>query len=417
MVWTKKTDTPYPINRDCAIPDEANGRFWMIGGSTNNYRSRSKSEVYIYRVSSDEWSLHSHLPFNEYDSACTMVTDRNGDRGLLVVRGYSDDVYYYNISDSSSSWSRIGSLFGSSYQYYMKIVFLHKYSIFMLGSYFSRKGNSLWNFLEYNHQTGNFDYGFHFLQNEMNFGDWTTVKRNRYNRAINNCLATRLYAAVGWGGKDFEEGWSVLLRHRQSSGTEHPPRTCHGQIPDLTPGRSHPGITAVDYLLMVCGGTNSNGTVLSSCSVLNTNSDNLRWKVLDDMPVARHFFSFITYGGMAFAIAGSNGVERIQQVDGWTEGEGWIKLADYPTKVQKACAVADEGYDRLFSLGGSASENTATKKVYMYRVSQNEWTPFGNLYYATSNHACGIVRRRSGLYGSTLHGVLHSGAAMHGRTN
>ena len=41
--------------------------------------------------------------------------------------------------------------------------------------------------------------------------------------------------------------WEINSRHRK-------PATCHGVIPDLSPGRYYHAIATMDYTLVVCGG-------------------------------------------------------------------------------------------------------------------------------------------------------------------
>ena len=73
-------------------------------------------------------------------------------------------------------------------------------------------------------------------------------------------MSERTYAAVGWGGHiqsdgyNYPQEWSVLLRASRTSGDPRKPARCDTALPHLSPGRYWPGVTAVDYRLMVCGG-------------------------------------------------------------------------------------------------------------------------------------------------------------------
>ena len=57
-----------------------------------------------------------------------------------------------------------------------------------------------------------FEKVWRYIQNEHSWGYWTVVNKNY--RALENCMAERTYAAVGWGGTDRNVEWSVMLRQR-----------------------------------------------------------------------------------------------------------------------------------------------------------------------------------------------------------
>ena len=52
----------------------------------------------------------------------------------------------------------------------------------------------------------------------------------------------------------------MLRKHWETPNNWRKPATCHGAIPDFSPGRYHHGIGSIDYTLVVCGGR------LSKCS-------------------------------------------------------------------------------------------------------------------------------------------------------
>ena len=116
---------------------------------------------------------------------------------------------------------------------------------------------------------------------------------------------------------------------------------CDTAIPDLSPGRYWPGVTAVGYRLMVCGGFPSGSTVAAHgkhCFYFDTNSteDSPAWVAMDDMPIARGYFEFETYDDAAYAIAGYSSGE-ISQVDRWSKGTGWTQMASYPFINRRFC--------------------------------------------------------------------------------
>ena len=72
----------------------------------------------------------------------------------------------------------------------------------------------------------------------MRLGYWTTVKKSKNYKALQDCVSIREYAAVCWGGhttssSTYPATWSVLLRDRLREGDPHLPATCHEKIPDL----------------------------------------------------------------------------------------------------------------------------------------------------------------------------------------
>ena len=86
------------------------------------------------------------------------------------------------------------------------------------------------------------------------------------HQSLHNCVSERAFAAVGWGGHttngaEYLPEWSVLLRKRLNSGDPQYPVRCDTAIPDLSPGRYWPGVTAIGYRLMVCGGFPSGSNV------------------------------------------------------------------------------------------------------------------------------------------------------------
>ena len=50
----------------------------------------------------------------------------------------------------------------------------------------------------------------------------------------------------------------MLRKNWEKNWDKSRPATCHRAIPDLSPGRTKPGIAAIDYMLVVCGGYRKN---------------------------------------------------------------------------------------------------------------------------------------------------------------
>ena len=92
-------------------------------------------------------------------------------------------------------------------------------------------------------------------------------------------------------GSEYPPEWSVLLRKRHISGDPHLPVRCDSAIPDLSPGRYWPGVTAVGYRLMVCGGHPSGQDIQTygnQCFYFDTNStENVDWESMENMPASR----------------------------------------------------------------------------------------------------------------------------------
>ena len=167
-------------------------------------------------------------------------------------------------------------------------------------------------------------------------------------RSLQNCDAQRTYSAVGWGGHEqhnsasYPSEWSVLLRAGGMSGDPRLPKRCDTAIPDLSPGRYWPGVTAVDYRLMVCGGHPSGGNLNDyghQCFYLDTNSEaeNPAWASMEDMPNKRGYFEFVAYGDAAYAIAGYGASGEIKKVDRWTRRLGWQPVNQDALTKLKLC--------------------------------------------------------------------------------
>ena len=392
--WTAKSNLPYPNHRHCSVADVENGRIWMIGG--HECYVGDKMGVYYYTVSKNSWTFHSNLISNQalIDPSCGIITKTTGEKWLLVVKGgRGEAVIYYDLTNNVG-WNQASNLWGNGAQNYMVMLTLTPYNAFIMGSSTSRYGISLKNIFEFNQETNNFEDKWYYLQNEMYAGQWTTVKKSKNFKALQDCVSLREYAAVCWGGhttsgSDYPSTWSVLLKDRLRKGDPHLPATCHNKIPNLSPGRFATGVTAVDFKLIVCGGHTYGGPYESSCYSLDTNEYFPVWNSMASMPINRGYYEFTTYGDAAFAIAGHNGAD-LTQVDRWTETEGWVTMAPYPVTVHRHCSVPDPGYDRIYSMAGNSRYD-----AYYYTVSSNTWTTMPGLYWSGNNMACVIIRRRA----------------------
>jgi hypothetical protein len=115
------------------------------------------------------------------------------------------------------------------------------------------------------------------------------------------------------------------------------------------------------------------------------------------MPVSRAQYKLITYGDAMYAIGGA-AVQQTNRVDRWTMTQGWVNMASYPNvNIYGYCAVADEGYDAIYVLGGIYCANGCyqTNAVYKYIVSTDTWTSFNWIFWTRQYHGCGIIRRRT----------------------
>jgi hypothetical protein len=116
------------------------------------------------------------------------------------------------------------------------------------------------------------------------------------------------------------------------------------------------------------------------------------------MPVPRGQFKLITYGDAMYAIGGNAEVGWTNRVDRWTMTQGWVNMANYPSaNIYAHCAVADEGYDAIYGLGGIYCANGCyqTAATYKYTVSTDTWTSFYGLPWSRTWPGCGIIRRRT----------------------
>ena len=189
---------------------------------------------------------------------------------------------------------------------------------------------------------------------------WAMTKKSY--KALQNCFSYVTYAAVGWGGNAWLGQWDVLLRSRTMAGDSKLPARCDTAIPDLNPGRMLPGITAVGYRLMVCGGWRNGYSEDNLCYFLDTNSNAPQWKTMTPMFLPRSNFQLITYGDAMFAIAGWM-PSGTNQVDRWTLKQGWV--------------------------------NGSVNQVFKYTVSKDTWTGFAGLPWNRNDGGCGITYKRT----------------------
>ena len=115
---------------------------------------------------------------------------------------------------------------------------------------------------------------------------------------------------------------------------------------------------------------------------------------MESMPAARGYFEFVTYGDAAYAIAGYYGSGEFQRVDRWSTETGWVQMANYPIPNHRFCAVADEGNDRIYGLGGVTT--SYNYKAYYYTPTTNSWTSMPNLYYSSYDSGCAIITMKGG---------------------
>ena len=393
--WTEKATLPYKNYRHCKVSDEDDDKIWMIGGHTINVGDRS--DVFYYTPSTNTWTKHSDMNSVSIDPACGIIKRANGDKWLLVVKGHRGSaVIRYDLTNNEG-WTHISNLWSNYKKYYGMMVMLNPYAPLLLGSSTQTHGTSLRNFWEFNFDNNQFEDGYYYLQHEMLFGYWTTVDRDKLHRNLQNCLGFLTYVAVGWGGRttsgsDYRTEWSVMLRKRSSSGQGKLPVSCHGQIPYLSPGKLEAGVTAIGYVLYVCGGYRYGHSYEATCHSLDTNSLTPSWSTITSMPVSRGYFNFITYGGGAFAIAGYNG-SPLNRVDRYTS-EGWRQMSNTPIYVHRQCSVADEGHNNIYMMGGNNGSHVMTN-AYRYEVNTNRWITISSLRWVIQNGGCAVITRRA----------------------
>jgi hypothetical protein len=394
--WTTKASLPVALNRHCGAFDKLSDSVWIMGGFERC--STATNQVFWYNLTSNVWIPHSLLPWSTGDLACGIVQKMNGNRWLLVVGGgigvgsiaYLDLTYY-----NSSTWTITASLQGNGQQLRMNLITPTPYSAYLVGGNSQRFGFSLRNFWEFNKQTNVFEDGTYFLQLELYASAWAMTKKSY--KALQNCFSYVTYAAVGWGGSHWWGQWDVLLRSRTMDGDSKLPARCDTAIPDLLPGRRMPGITAVGYRLMVCGGYRNGYVEDNLCYWLDTNSKNPVWSGMSPMLIPRSHFQLITYGDAMFAIGGWR-PGPTNQVDRWTLTQGWVLMANYPLlNIHRYCAVADEGYDAIYVMGGRLCTPNCydINQVFKYTVSTDTWTEFTGLPWGRFDNGCGIIYKRT----------------------
>jgi hypothetical protein len=153
----------------------------------------------------------------------------------------------------------------------------------------------------------------------------------------------------------------------------------------------------VDYTLITCGGQPHGQSIQNygkQCFSLDTNTTepSPAWIAMEDMPAARAYFEFVTYGDAAYAIAGYTGAGEFNRVDRWSKTTGWVQMTNYPHNNHRFCAVADEGYDRIYSLGGVTT--AYRQNAYYYTPSKNQWTSMPTLKYKSYDSGCAIITQK-----------------------
>jgi hypothetical protein len=395
--WTTKANLPTSLNRHCGVSDASTKSIWILGGFQSC--ASTTDQVLSFNVTTNVWSAHSFLPWATGELSCGIITKTTGKRWLLAVGGGIgvNSVAYLDITYSNSTaWKTVSSLAGNMQQWRMVMITPTPYSAYLLGGNSQRFGVNLRNFWEFNKKSNIFEDATYFLQNEMYSSSWAMTKKSY--KALQNCFSYVTYAAVGWGGTSWSGQWDVLLRSRTMAGDSKLPARCDTAIPDLTPGKMMPGVTAVGYRLMVCGGWRNGQPEEALCHWLDTNSNTPAWSNMSPMPSPRSGFQLITYGDAMYAIGGWRSGAATNLVDRWSLKQGWVNMANYPTlNIHRYCAVADDGYDAIYVMGGYVCTPGCwlSNQVFKYTVSTDTWSGFAGLPWGRLDVGCGITYKRT----------------------
>jgi hypothetical protein len=395
--WFKRTSMPAGLYRHCGVLDTLNNLIWILGGSTC---SGGSDNVYTYFFTNDSWKAHSVLPWITTDTACGIIIKTNGARWLLAVGGGigAGAVAYLDLTyNSSSLWKTVSSFYQNLQTRRMALITPTPFSALLIGGNSQRFGVNLRNFWNFNHKNNTFEDSMYFLNNEMYQSAWAMTKKAY--KSLQNCFTYVTYAAVGWGSNYWNAQWDVLLRSRTLTGDSKQPARCDTGIPDLVPARQMPGITAVGYRLMVCGGYQSGQSADNMCYSLDTSLRAPVWNTMAPMLIPRSHFQLVTYGDAMYAIGGDcSPFPDTNQVDRWSLTQGWVNMANYPNKnIASYCAVADDGYDAIYVTGGISCNLGCyfSGRVSKYIVSEDSWVSFDGMPLSRYNHGCGIIRKRT----------------------
>ncbi len=397
--WTTKTGLPYAVHRAALLADEQARRIYMLGGHEMN--CCDKGEVYYYNIDDNNWHHHSHFPRTRPDSTCQIIYSKTDIKLLICAIAHEhDSVWQYNL-DENKGWYHMGNFRHNYYIYKMFMLGLNRYDAILVGGYSQLRGTSTKNLWTYDKEDRTFYEKFYYLQSAAQEGTWTTVKKSRNFRALQNCQAeSRTYAAVGWGGyyDSWSTKWHVFLRSRRDV---DPGKlsTCHGMIPDLLQSRKLHGITAVGYKLLVCGGKTKGEIVVKSCFKFETNQPHQNWQEIDSMIDARANAVMLSYGDAAYAIGGvTEDGKSTDKVEKWTELNGWESCSKIPINVRGHCGVADERFGNLFVGGGRKGESKTIiyNDWFKYNVASNQWVTIKKSVYP-GGALCGatIIEQRN----------------------
>ena len=384
--WTPMKNHIVESHGSTAIADEEDGRIWSLCGHT--YGKGNRNDVYYYKVGTDSWHFHSNMTYAAEYNGCAIIYDRQMKKLILCVVSYQiKSIYSFNLAENTG-WKYIGSLKNNQIQSVGRMIAFDKFNAALLSGYSARYKYSVKNFLQFFPDKNRFYYGRRYLTNPGYASYWTPVSTDKNLKAVSNCLATKFYAAVGYGGTSLDTRWSVVLRQR-TIGDTGTLETCHNKIPPLEPSRTTPGVTSVGYRLMVCGGQKeAESTPTDECFYLDTNLHNhsyAEWSPMDSMPNARNGFSFVSYGDIAYAIGGK-AEDKLIEVDRWTLSNGWEGVSPLPFSLYKSCGVADEGSGKIYVTGGK-TDGYMNRNVLTYDVYDDTWK---STWVGTMQDYCGI---------------------------
>ncbi|ORA08385.1 serine/threonine-protein kinase [Mycobacterium arosiense] len=193
--------------------------------------------------------------------------------------------------------------------------------------------------------------------------------------------------AVTWRGNPIVlGGWRAAGAQRVASDQIWRVVNSHWvELPHLLQPRAAAAASVVGDRIIVTGGVDANGALLSTTEVFDGNS----WTLGTPIPTPRQMLAAASDGKLVYAVGGSTGTTDLATVEAYDPtAKRWTRLPDLPQpRGDLGAAIADR---RLVAVGGQ-SAGQVLKSVSVFDLTTNAWAGLPDMAIARHGMAVDAV--------------------------
>ena len=200
---------------------------------------------------------------------------------------------------------------------------------------------------------------------------------NRYIYCIGDDVENRVFY------EETDRVWRINSRN-QTSGWK--------QVASMNSKRCEISAAVHGDLIVVAGGADENGYLVSSAEVYQTSFN--EWRTISSLKLERSGHALVSCDGCLFAIGGWDGnclssVELLGNLS-----EEWINIQSTQTPRYSLAAVNCDGV--VYAIGGRFGNDISTtlKTVEKYESSENNWKFVSDMNFERSAHAACVLRNK-----------------------